>query len=150
MNIYLASKYESKHMLNLLADLLEKSIDELRILSRWHRIYEPMDLESRSRIDKEDLDSTDLLIAVAPVGFGANAEIGYYLGAGKPVVYYVDQTFSDGLVKISNGDPEPLLTGLFRPVSTLWQSDSPCIGYIANTFDHLKYVIEYIDFKNKN
>lgn len=112
MKIYIASKFENKLLVNCLSELIRAySTNLIEFTNNWSYKKHKMTMEECAKEDYEDIERSDILIAVAPFLAGANSEMGYALGLGKKVFYLVDQIFHSGEIIPAWGEVLPLPAG---------------------------------------
>ncbi|MDR1039465.1 MAG: hypothetical protein LBR80_04725 [Deltaproteobacteria bacterium] len=111
MKLYLAGSVYNLTALNFLAQVLEKEVPGLKVISAWLTEGDPAeDLETRWLKDViNGVEKADAVLATFPYGDGTLCEMAYGAGLGKHVVYFRDSRFAD---------EDPLITGGFKLTET--------------------------------
>ena len=98
-------------LIKVLRDYLYEKISGIEFTSSWLN-SEPSTLSKAAQMDYDEIDKSDIVLAVFPYGSGTTSEMGYALGKGKKVVYFVDRLFFVGLHNSNSMVKEPLPAGL--------------------------------------
>jgi len=86
MKIYLASQFENKVLLQFVRKFIHENNYDHEIISRW--IDNPiLTLKDASRMDFQDLQYADLVIAFYPGKVGTSAELGFALAKNIPIIF---------------------------------------------------------------
>lgn len=146
MNIYLASAFENKLMLNIIKMFLEEKNQKFSITSNWicDQDKDIKSLKQRASIDFKDVDNSDLLVVFYPYGphRGAICEMSYAIAKNIPVIYLVPQEFFKGLDSI---DSDPLCAGLLEQWSDYTKFNPVSKGYIVHRIsDFFKCLNSYV------
>lgn len=113
MKIYIATKFENKLLAkSFVYELKNKSNLNINITSSWLNLIDVPNIVKCAKIDYEEIDKSDIVIGLFPFSCGANSELGYAVGKGIKVFYYIDPIFYLDRVKITWGEAKPLISGL--------------------------------------
>ncbi|WYW01450.1 hypothetical protein Pori4_00057 [Pseudomonas phage vB_PpuM-Pori-4] len=97
VKFYLATSYELHASAELYVDWIQNHTDtQLKNTARW--IWDENDTDhvaQKAKMDFEDIDKADALIAFWPFGKGTSAEIAYAYAKGLQIIMYIPEDFYD-------------------------------------------------------
>ena len=103
MNIYFATKFANRLLMQCFIELLIQRHPFIVCTSRWVYHNALATVEDKANFDYEDIDNSKLMIVYGPIEFGASSEMGYAIAKGIPIIYLTDPLFLNGVT-----DPLPI------------------------------------------
>ena len=135
LNLYFAGKFENRFLIKCLIQYLTSIMEPFKITSDWVNGGYVPSIKTRAKIDFTNIDNSNLLIAVQPLGHGGISEIAYALGKKIPVICIVEE-----LIWFQKIDPEwgwatPLPTGRLN----LYNSDNGSVNFNKESPGYIIY-----------
>ena len=132
LKVYIASKYDNRLIVDMLATLMSYQIKNIEIMSKWHTKPRMNNFQDIAFMDIiKGVEACDILIAFYPYGeSGTVTEITSAFYNNKYIIYCRTPDFANR---------DPLITGIFETNEKT---------YIASTTTEIFNILAEIKYKN--